>query len=99
MAMGKAVVTTATSGQGALQLVQEGQTGYFIPTGDVAGWRRAITHMLDHPEEARRMGQQARSIVEQGLNLDSYLAATAGIVSSLAPAGSEGASSGVLAKG
>jgi glycosyltransferase involved in cell wall biosynthesis len=35
--------------------------------------RRAIQCFLDHPEEARRMGQNARLRVEQELNLDRYV--------------------------
>lgn len=73
MAMGKAVIVTATNGEKALALVKEGETGLFFEPGDVAGLRSAIQRLLDNPDEARRMGAAGRAVVEQGLNLDEYV--------------------------
>lgn len=73
MAMGKAVIATATRGEKALDLVKEGETGLFYNPGDAEGLRKAIQRLLDSPDEAKRMGEAGRLIVEQGLNLDQYL--------------------------
>ena len=80
MAMGKAVVVTRTKGQTALGLVREGETGFYVPEGDVNAWREAITYLTDHPEEALEMGRRARDVVEQGLNLRQYVEDMVGLV-------------------
>ena len=71
MSMGKAVITTANGGN--VDIVREGETGYYVPPGDHQALRQAITRLLDDPAMAQRMGARARKIVEEGLNLDSYI--------------------------
>lgn len=80
MAMGKAVLVTATHGQRAMGVVREGDMGFYISPGDVAGWRERTEYLLAHPEEAMVMGQRARAAVEAGLNLDSFVQHMAGVV-------------------
>lgn len=63
----------ATRSPGLQDYIIDGVTGMFVEPGDVAGMRKAIQCFLDHPEEARRMGQNARLHIEQGLNLDRYV--------------------------
>lgn len=84
MAMGKAVVTTRSQGQTALGILREGETGYYVAPGDVLGWREVIQHLFKDPEQASRMGQRARAVVEEGLNLDSYVRDMVSTVQSLA---------------
>ena len=71
MAMGKAVVTTANGGN--VDIVTDGETGYYAPPGDHRALRQAIERLLNEPAQARRMGARARQMVERGLNLDSYV--------------------------
>lgn len=87
MAMGKAVVTTRSEGQTALGILKEGETGFYVAPGDVQAWREVIQLLCGHPEEALRMGQRARAVVEEGLNLDSYVRHMVSIVQSLAAEG------------
>lgn len=61
MAAARPVV--ATRGGGTLEIVREGETGYLVPKGDADAMARAILHLLQHPEEARRMGRAAREDV------------------------------------
>jgi glycosyltransferase involved in cell wall biosynthesis len=42
--------------------------GIVIPIGDDAALRRALMHLLEHPDEARAMGRQARLFAEQQFN-------------------------------
>ncbi len=86
MAMGKAVVVTRTEGQAGLELVKENETGLYVPPGDVQAWREAIEYLLSHPEDAMRMGQNARRVVEERLNMDNYVREMVAIVRSLEPA-------------
>ena len=71
MAMGKAVIVTRTRGQ--VDLVREGVQGLYVPPGDPRALRQAIEHLLQHPEEAARMGRAGRELVETRHTLDRYV--------------------------
>ena len=57
----------------APQTVVDGETGILVDPGDVAGMREAVRELLAHPEEARRLGQNARQRIDEELNLDVYV--------------------------
>lgn len=71
MAMGKAVVTTANGGN--VDIVRDGETGYYVPPGDTMALRETIIRLLENPAETKRMGARARELVERELNLDTYI--------------------------
>jgi len=73
MAMGKAVIATKTEGLRELDVIREGETGIFVEPGDVSGWRDAASHLSANPAEAARMGRNARAVVAQGLNQDTFV--------------------------
>jgi glycosyltransferase involved in cell wall biosynthesis len=50
----------------------EAETGLYVPPGDVAALRAAIRYLLDHPDEAARMGQAGRRLVQQHFNVDAF---------------------------
>jgi glycosyltransferase involved in cell wall biosynthesis len=70
MAMGKAVICSRTPGQ--TDVVVEGVSGLYVPPGDPAALRGAITWLMDHPEEAERMGKNGRQEVLKSASLDCY---------------------------
>jgi len=78
MAMGKCVVATRTFGQ--TDTIVDGETGVYVPPGDVAAMRQAIERLLAHPEDAARMGQAARRFIEQNAGLDLFVDRIAGAV-------------------
>lgn len=82
MACGKPVVITRTRGQN--DIVEEGETGIYIPVGDADAMTQALNRLLDDPALARAMGANARKVVEHGLNLDTYLNQMAGLVRGVA---------------
>ena len=43
-----------------------------VEYGDVQGWTDAIRYIADHPEEARRMGNNARKLAEERFNLEIF---------------------------
>jgi glycosyltransferase involved in cell wall biosynthesis len=49
-------------------------TGFYVPPGDPHTLRRAILHLLDHPDERRRLGLSARRTVERLLTVDLFAA-------------------------
>ena len=61
MASGLPVVATAVNG--VPDLVAPGVTGLLAAPGDVAALAGAVVWMLDHPDEAALMGEQARERV------------------------------------
>lgn len=46
--------------------------GITVEYGDVQGWTDAIRYIADHPEEARRMGENARKLAEERFNLEIF---------------------------
>ncbi len=87
MAMGKAVIVTATDGQG--DVVEHGVTGLLVPPSDAGELRRVIRWLLAHPAERARLGANARRAVENEFSLEKYtsrLAAHLREVATVAPA-------------
>jgi len=75
MAMGKAVVVTATEGQ--RDIVADGENGMTVPPGDAAALREVLRRLLDDPQERARLGRNARRSVEACFSLDAYVDAIA----------------------
>lgn len=61
LASGTPVVSTRAGGLG--QAIDDGRTGRLVDERDPAGLARAIRELLDHPDEARRLGANARADV------------------------------------
>jgi glycosyltransferase involved in cell wall biosynthesis len=47
-------------------------TGYYVPPGDPDALRRAIMHLLEHPETASRLGAAGRRTVERLFTVDQF---------------------------
>jgi len=50
------------------QVVEAAGGGIYVPPGDDRALAEAARYLADHPEDAKRMGQQARSYVTQHFN-------------------------------
>lgn len=50
-----------------IDIAREG-CGLTVPYGDVGAWGRAIQYIIDHPDEARQMGQRGRVIALKKYN-------------------------------
>ena len=70
MATGKAIVMTRNDYAG-VDLEREG-IGIWVDPGDVEGWRKAISYLLEHPEVNREMGKKARLLAEKKFNLELF---------------------------
>jgi glycosyltransferase involved in cell wall biosynthesis len=71
MAMGKPVVLTRNPY--VEEFLQDGETGYFVQPGDVEGLAKKLRYLLDHPEEAARVGQRARDWVLERFTVQKYV--------------------------
>ena len=61
LASGRPVAATAVNG--VVDLIEPGATGLLAPAGDPAALARNVSWLLDHPAEARRMGEAGRERV------------------------------------
>ena len=68
MSFGKAVV--ATRAPSTETYLEHGQTGLLVEPGDVKGMREAILHLWQNPDEAIRMGKEARRRFEENHTMD-----------------------------
>jgi glycosyltransferase involved in cell wall biosynthesis len=52
--------------------IQLDPSGFYVPPGDPAALRRAISYLLDHPEERARLGVAGRQTVERLMTVDHF---------------------------
>jgi glycosyltransferase involved in cell wall biosynthesis len=71
MAMGKPVICSRTKGQ--VDVIQEGRTGIYVPSGDPHALRNAIQYLWGRPEEAEKMGKEGRKYIEENHSLDQFV--------------------------
>jgi glycosyltransferase involved in cell wall biosynthesis len=84
MACGKPVVITRTRGQA--DIVREGETGLYVQAGDAGTMAEAVSQLLSDPALAQSLGENGLQVVEQGLNLDTYLTSMVEVVRKVAAA-------------
>jgi glycosyltransferase involved in cell wall biosynthesis len=81
MAMGKATIMTKHR-QVNIDLEKEG-IGLWVEQGDVEGWQKAVSYLLEHPQETQEMGKRARRLAEEKYNLDIFSRQLAGALQSV----------------
>lgn len=84
MAMERAVVVTRTHGFG--HLFEHGREGLLVDPHSPRAMREAITWLLEHPEDAARMGRAARQLVERRHRMDPLIDELAAIIRGDVPA-------------
>lgn len=70
MAAGKAMILTENPS--AIDLVRDGETGIVVKPGDVQGMRNAILYLLQHPDLAQQMGENAYRLYEEKYTFGRY---------------------------
>ncbi|MDD2902159.1 MAG: glycosyltransferase family 4 protein [Syntrophales bacterium] len=68
MACGLPVVASRVPGNN--DLVKPGKTGYLVKLGDSAAFTLALKSLLDHPEQARKMGEAGRELAGKDFSWD-----------------------------
>ena len=68
MASGTPVVSTDCGGPSTL--IEDGQTGFLVPTGDAEALADRMAHVLTHPEKAWTLGQAGRERVEAEFSVE-----------------------------
>lgn len=54
--------------------IDKEEIGITVAYNDIEGWKNAIRFLTDHPEEAQRMGANARKLAEERFNLEIFSA-------------------------
>jgi len=54
--------------------------GLYVPPGDPGALRAAIVHLLDHPEDAARLGRAGRQTIESNMSLNLWVERIAQVV-------------------
>ena len=65
MACGKTVILSQTPGLWDPDRMRHGETCWLVPPGDPQALRVAMSYLTDHPDEVRRIGINARRLVEE----------------------------------
>jgi len=76
MAMGKPVICSRVKGQ--VDVIRDGKTGILVPQGDPDALRDAINYLWNNPEVAEKMGQEARTYIEENHTLEQWVDAIKG---------------------
>lgn len=58
---------------GVPELIDSGRTGYLFPPGDVAALRTLLQHLLETPDEVRRVAAQARAHAYAHFEMAAYV--------------------------
>lgn len=61
MAAGLPVVATQTTG--SQEIVKDGENGFLVPIGDKQNLAKKVLFLLNHPQEAKRIGEKGRQMV------------------------------------
>jgi glycosyltransferase involved in cell wall biosynthesis len=77
IAMGRPVVMTRNNLSRYVMDIEAAGIGLWVETGDIKGWKDALSYLINHPTEAAQMGQRARQLAEQSLNLEVFSAKVA----------------------
>jgi glycosyltransferase involved in cell wall biosynthesis len=54
--------------------------GFYVPPDDPAALQRAISYLLDHPDERARLGAAGRRLVERLMTVDHFTRRMADLV-------------------
>ncbi|PWH12791.1 MAG: hypothetical protein DDG60_11755 [Anaerolineae bacterium] len=65
MSVGLPCISTDCSPGGAAELIENMHNGILVKTGDSRALAQAIRFMLDHPQQAEQMGQNATKILDR----------------------------------
>lgn len=58
---------------GVEEVIEDDVNGYLVPDGDAHQFADRVVHLLTHPDDARRLGENARRIALDRYSADAYL--------------------------
>jgi glycosyltransferase involved in cell wall biosynthesis len=81
--MASAVPVVSTRVGGVPELVEDGVHGLLVPYGDLPAMAGAITWMIEHPQERRRMGEAARRRIAEHFSTERMVKSTQAVYEEL----------------
>jgi glycosyltransferase involved in cell wall biosynthesis len=90
-AMNCGLPVVATAVDGTPEIVRDGQTGLLVPPSDPGALADALAAILDDPDRARRMGEEALRVGRAEYTWDANAATMEGIYRGLDAEGDAGA--------
>lgn len=81
MATGKPLILSRSPG--LEDYVEHDETGYFVPPQDSATLRDSILSLWENPVQRQRLGANARRVVEERMNMDTYVNQIASVMEKL----------------
>ena len=73
----------ATNVGGILDIIQHNVNGILVPYGDQESLEKGMRRLLDHEEEVKQLGKNARKTIEERFNLDREVEQYISLISSL----------------
>jgi glycosyltransferase involved in cell wall biosynthesis len=86
MAVGKPLLVSDT--EGIADYITHNETGIYVSPGNSEELRDTILSLWERPEELKRLGANARQVVEERMNLDIYVERIAEIMNKVAKSSS-----------
>jgi glycosyltransferase involved in cell wall biosynthesis len=80
-ATGRPVVTFEVDG--VHEIVNNGQTGFIVPQGDIVALSEKLKNLLENPDLRRSMGQTARGVVDERWSIEAMINGTDSVYRSL----------------
>jgi glycosyltransferase involved in cell wall biosynthesis len=81
--MGRPVIMTRNNLSRYVMDIEAAGIGLWVDTGDVKSWTEALSYLLNNPEKANKMSQNARQLAEQNLNLEVFSSKVAKVLNTL----------------
>lgn len=85
IALGRPVVMTRNNLSRYVMDIEAAGIGLWVDTGDIKGWQAALSYLLNHPQEVDKMGQKARQLAKQDLNLEVFSSKVAAVLTPFGP--------------
>jgi glycosyltransferase involved in cell wall biosynthesis len=86
-AMSCGLPAVATAVGGAPEVIANHTTGVLVPPGDVDALSNAISHLLQHPGQAKRLGRAARQTIGIHFSMDAVVDQYAALYASMMSSG------------
>jgi glycosyltransferase involved in cell wall biosynthesis len=67
-AMMRGTAVIASNSGGSAEIVQNGQTGFLVPSGNIHAFAQALLHLFGDRELAERMGKAGRQVALECFN-------------------------------
>jgi glycosyltransferase involved in cell wall biosynthesis len=80
IALGRPVIMTRNNLSRYVMDIEAAGIGLWVNTGDVKGWQEALSYLINNPQAAQKMGQNAHQLAQKDLNLEVFSSKVAAVL-------------------